>query len=135
MAKNDPEGAMTAARALAPRKPLAVLRMPRPALREGKVLVKVAACGVCRTDLHIADGELAQCRYPVTPGHEIVGYIVQGGTRFARGARIGIPWLAWTCGECEYCGSGRENLCDGARFIGCHVDGGYAEYVAADERY
>jgi len=99
------------------------------------VLVKVAACGVCRTDLHIADGELAQCHYPVTPGHEIVGHIVEGGARFDRGARVGIPWLAWTCGECEYCANGRENLCDGARFTGCHVDGGYAEYVVADERY
>jgi alcohol dehydrogenase, propanol-preferring len=135
MANDDPERSMSAARALEPRTPLAVVQVPCPPPRHGEVLVKVAACGVCRTDLHIADGELAQCHYPVTPGHEIVGHIVEGGSRFARGARIGIPWLAWTCGECEYCVSGRENLCDRARFTGCDVDGGYAEYVVADERY
>jgi propanol-preferring alcohol dehydrogenase len=93
------------------------------------VLVKVSACGVCRTDLHVADGELAQCRYPVTPGHEIVGRVVGSG------ARVGIPWLGWTCGACEYCRAGMENLCARARFTGCDLDGGYAEYVLADERY
>jgi propanol-preferring alcohol dehydrogenase len=93
------------------------------------VLIKVRACGVCRTDLHLVDGELPACRYPVTPGHEIVGTIV--GT----GARVGVPWLGWTCGECEYCRRGDENLCARARFTGCQLDGGYAEYVVADERF
>ena len=126
---------MKAARAEAPGAPLALreLAVPRPGL--GQILVKVKACGVCRTDLHIADGELAQCRYPVTPGHEIVGEVVQGGRRFAARDRVGIPWLAWTCGACEFCASGRENLCVEARFTGCHVDGGYADYVVADERF
>jgi propanol-preferring alcohol dehydrogenase len=103
------------------------LNIPEPG--PGQVLVKVAACGVCRTDLHLVDGELPACRYPVTPGHEIVGTVA--GT----GARVGIPWLGWTCGECEYCASGRENLCERARFTGCHLDGGYAGYVVADERF
>ena len=104
-----------------------MLAEPRPG--PGQVLVRVSACGVCRTDLHIADGELPQCRYPVTPGHEIVGRVVGSG------ARVGIPWLGWTCGGCEYCRTGRENLCERARFTGCHLDGGYAEYVVADERF
>jgi propanol-preferring alcohol dehydrogenase len=106
---------------------LETLDPPKPAL--GQVLIKVRACGVCRTDLHIVDGELPACRYPVTPGHEIVGTVVDSG------ARVGVPWLGWTCGRCEYCASGRENLCDKARFTGCHLDGGYAEYVLADERF
>ena len=104
-------------------------RLPRPEPGYGQVLVKVSACGVCRTDLHVVDGELPQCRPPITPGHEIVGTVV------GNGARVGIPWLGWTCGSCEYCRSGRENLCDGARFTGCQLDGGYAEYVIADERF
>jgi propanol-preferring alcohol dehydrogenase len=91
--------------------------------------VKVTACGVCRTDLHLVDGELPACRYPVTPGHEIVGTVVGSGRR------VGIPWLGWTCGECEHCRRGRENLCVRARFTGCHLDGGYAGYVVADERF
>jgi propanol-preferring alcohol dehydrogenase len=95
----------------------------------------VLACGVCRTDLHLVDGELPACRYPVTPGHEIVGRVVASGRRFQRGARVGIPWLGWTCGECDYCRRGRENLCERARFTGCHIDGGYAEYALADERF
>ena len=103
--------------------------LPAPQPGPGQVLVRVSACGVCRTDLHIADGELADCRYPVTPGHEIVGTVVGSG------ARVGIPWLGWTCGACDYCRSGRENLCERARFTGCHLDGGYAEYVVADERF
>jgi propanol-preferring alcohol dehydrogenase len=95
----------------------------------------VLACGVCRTDLHLVDGELPACRYPVTPGHEIVGRVVASGSRFPSGARVGIPWLGWTCGECDYCRRGRENLCERARFTGCHIDGGYAEYALADERF
>lgn len=95
----------------------------------GQVLIKIHACGVCRTDLHLVDGELPACRYPVIPGHEVVGTVV------ATGARVGVPWLAWACGECEYCRRGDENLCLHARFTGCHVDGGYAEYVVADGRF
>ncbi|HEU5176725.1 MAG TPA: zinc-dependent alcohol dehydrogenase family protein [Burkholderiales bacterium] len=100
-----------------------------PAPGPGQVLIRVRACGVCRTDLHLADGELPQCRAPVTPGHEVVGTVV------STGARVGVPWLGWTCGACEYCRSGRENLCERARFTGCHLDGGYAEYMVADERF
>jgi alcohol dehydrogenase, propanol-preferring len=103
------------------------LEIPEPG--PGQVLIRVRACGVCRTDLHLLDGELPACRYPITPGHEIVGTVVSSG------ARVGIPWLGWTCGACEYCTSGRENLCERARFTGCHLDGGYAEYVVADERF
>ena len=126
---------MRAARAAAPHAPLTIAEMETPRTGPGEVLVKVKACGVCRTDLHIADGELPQCRYPVTPGHEIVGAVAQGSPRFAAGERVGIPWLGWTCGICEFCRGGRENLCERARFTGCHVDGGYAEYVVADERF
>lgn len=113
----------------APGAPLAAETVSIPEPGPGQVLVKVHACGVCRTDLHIADGELADCRYPITPGHEIVGTVL--GTA----KRVGVPWLGWTCGACEYCRSGRENLCERARFTGCHLDGGYAEYVLADERF
>jgi propanol-preferring alcohol dehydrogenase len=120
---------MKAMRAHAPGSGLRLETLDPPTPRPGQVLVKVRACGVCRTDLHIVDGELAACRYPVTPGHEIVGTVVDTG------ARVGVPWLGWTCGTCEYCASGRENLCDKARFTGCHLDGGYAEYVVADERF
>jgi propanol-preferring alcohol dehydrogenase len=109
--------------------------MPTPTQGTGTLLVKVLACGVCRTDLHLVDGELPACRYPVTPGHEIVGRVVASGSRFAAGSRVGIPWLGWTCGECEFCKAGRENLCERARFTGCHIDGGYAEYALADERF
>lgn len=103
----------------------------------GEVLIKVAACGVCRTDLHIFDGDIG-ARLPVTPGHEIVGRVVRRGPdarRFAEGARVGVPWLGWTCGRCDHCLSGRENLCASARFTGFHRDGGYATYAIADERY
>ena len=113
----------------APRSPLR-LEDAEPAQPEpGQVLIKVRACGVCRTDLHLVDGELPQCRLPVTPGHEIVGTVIGSG------ARVGVPWLGWTCGECGYCRNRQENLCERARFTGCHVDGGYAEYVVADERF
>lgn len=126
---------MKAARFPAPGARLELHDLPVPVPAPGQVLVKVGACGVCRTDLHIADGELPQCRYPITPGHEVVGRVAAGGERFPAGARVGIPWLAWTCGRCRYCASGRENLCEEARFTGCHVDGGYAEYALADERF
>ena len=116
-------------RLTAPRTPLRLEEMEPAQPRPGQVLIKVLACGVCRTDLHLLDGELPQCRLPLTPGHEIVGTVVGSG------ARVGVPWLGWTCGECSLCREGRENLCESARFTGCHLDGGYAEYVVADERY
>jgi propanol-preferring alcohol dehydrogenase len=93
---------------------------------------------VCRTDLHIVDGELAQAKLPLIPGHQIVGTVTETGaevSRFALGERLGVPWLGWTCNECSYCSTGRENLCERARFTGYHVDGGYAEYAVADERF
>ena len=126
---------MRALRAPSPRRPLSLESIPEPEPGVGTVLVKVLACGVCRTDLHLVDGELPACRYPVTPGHEVVGQVVNAGERFPAGARVGIPWLGWTCGECEFCRRGRENLCERARFTGCHLDGGYAEYLVADERF
>jgi propanol-preferring alcohol dehydrogenase len=122
-----------------------VLDAPKEALRRtdtddpvpgpGQTLLRVHACGVCRTDLHIVDGELAHPNLPLVPGHQVVGEVVSGGARFEPGARVGVPWLGWTCGECRFCVAGQENLCDRARFTGYDVDGGYAEYVAADERF
>jgi propanol-preferring alcohol dehydrogenase len=122
----------------APGRPLrAVHDLADPEPGPGQALVAVRACGVCRTDLHIADGELRAPRYPVVPGHQIVGTVVEAGpdTDLRAGARIGIPWLAWTCGECRFCRSGRENLCERARFTGLDVDGGYATRTVADARY
>lgn len=110
--------------------------VPAPAL--GQVLVKVSACGVCRTDLHILDGELPHPSLPLVPGHEIVGVVERlgdGVVDLAVGDRVGIPWLGYSCGECAYCLAGRENLCPGARFTGYQIDGGYAEYTVADARY
>jgi alcohol dehydrogenase, propanol-preferring len=115
---------------------LAELPMPEP--RAGQVLVKVRACAVCRTDLHVVDGELTEPKLPIVPGHEIVGEVVRagpGGDRFRVGARVGIPWLGHTCGSCRFCTSGQENLCDFARFTGYQINGGYAEYTVADARY
>jgi alcohol dehydrogenase, propanol-preferring len=109
---------------------------PRPG--PGELLLQVRACGICRTDLHVADGELANPKLPLVLGHEIVATVVasgDGAARFAIGERVGVPWLGWTCGECRYCRSGRENLCDRARFTGYQIDGGYAEYTVADERF
>jgi propanol-preferring alcohol dehydrogenase len=119
----------------APGEPLRAAELPSPEPGPGQVLVAVDACGVCRTDLHVVDGELPDPKLPLVPGHQIVGRLVEGGSRFAPGDRIGIPWLGWTDGECRYCLSGRENLCDRARFTGYQLDGGYAELVAADERF
>jgi alcohol dehydrogenase, propanol-preferring len=99
-----------------------------PSARPGELLLRVRACGVCRTDLHIVDGELDRPKLPLVPGHQIVGETEDG-------RRLGVPWLGWTCGECLFCRSGRENLCDRARFTGFHLDGGYAEWVVADERF
>jgi len=112
-----------------PKAPLAPEEIPEPRRREGQMLLAVECCAVCRTDLHIVDGELAQPKLPLVPGHQIVGRDVKSGARF------GVPWLGWTCGVCAYCTSGRENLCDRARFTGYTLDGGYAQYVVADERF
>lgn len=104
----------------------------------GQILVRVSACGVCRTDLHIIDGELPALGRPIIPGHEIVGRVVGTGPGIEQlqiDDRVGIPWLGWTCGRCDYCTTGRENLCDQAKFTGYQLDGGYAEYVLADSRY
>lgn len=118
-----------------PGRPLRAARLPIPSVGEGDILVRVAACAVCRTDLHIVDGELAPHKSPVVPGHEIVGTVVAAGrlaTRFAPGQRVGIPWLGGACRHCRYCLAARENLCDVPVFTGYDRDGGYAEYVAAD---
>ena len=119
----------------APGRPLHEAELPDPEPGPGDVLVEVSACGVCRTDLHIADGELPDPKLPLVLGHQVVGRVRSGGELFAAGARVGIPWLGWTDGECLYCRSGRENLCDRARFTGYHRDGGYAELAVADERF
>ncbi len=114
----------------------AELSAPRPGPQQ--VLIAVRACAVCRTDLHVVDGELADPKLPLVLGHEIIGSVVEKGAevdRFAIGDRVGVPWLGWTCGVCEYCRSGRENLCDRARFTGYQIDGGYAELTVADQRY
>ncbi len=119
-------------------RPLALRAMPRPSPGPGELLIAVRACGVCRTDLHLVDGELPDPKQPVVPGHEIVGTVVQLGSGvagFAIGARVGVPWLGWTCGHCAYCTSGRENLCGEARFTGYQRDGGYAEFAVADARF
>jgi len=126
---------MRAMRLHAPGEPLRAERVPVPAPGPGQVLLRVSACGVCRTDLHVVDGDLTDGSYPLVPGHEIVGRVLRGGTRYPAGARVGVPWLGWTCGTCEYCASGRENLCEAARFTGYTLDGGYAEYAVADERF
>jgi len=114
--------------------PLRLAELPEPRAGAGQALLRVRACGVCRTDLHIVDGELARPKLPLVPGHQIVAEVVEG-ERFAVGSRVGVPWLAWTDGTCAFCRSGAENLCDAARFTGYDVDGGYAELAVADERY
>ncbi len=113
----------------APGRPLVERDLTLPEAGPGQLLVRVRACGVCRTDLHVVDGELPRPKLPLVLGHMVVGE-VEGS-----GARVGVPWLGWTCGECRYCLSGRENLCDRARFTGYTLDGGYAEWLVADERY
>jgi propanol-preferring alcohol dehydrogenase len=122
----------------APRRPLELREVPTPEPGPGQLLIAVRACGVCRTDLHVADGDLPNPKQPLILGHEIVGTVARlgaGVTGFAVGDRVGVPWLGWTCGECAYCLTGRENLCDTARFTGYQIDGGYAEYAVADARY
>jgi alcohol dehydrogenase, propanol-preferring len=115
--------------------PLREADLPAPEPGPGELLLEVAACGVCRTDLHIVDGELTEPKLPLVPGHQIVARVSGGGERFAAGDRVGVPWLGWTDGTCRYCRSGRENLCDHARFTGYQRDGGYAQMAVADERF
>jgi propanol-preferring alcohol dehydrogenase len=120
------------------RQPLARTEVPDPRPDDGQVLIEVSACAVCRTDLHIVDGDLDRPKPALIPGHEIVGIVTEtgaGADRFATGDRVGVPWLGWTCGVCEFCRSGRENLCDRARFTGYDIDGGFAELTVADERF
>ncbi|MGN6556710.1 MAG: zinc-dependent alcohol dehydrogenase family protein [Solirubrobacterales bacterium] len=120
------------------REPLRLAELPEPSAGPGQVLLDVRACGVCRTDLHILDGDLDEPKLPLVPGHQIVGIVREVGEgveRFAPGDRVGVPWLGWTDGTCRYCRSGRENLCDNAEFTGYDIDGGYAGVVAADARY
>jgi alcohol dehydrogenase, propanol-preferring len=115
--------------------PLRLAELPDPEPGPGEVLLQVAACAVCRTDLHILDGELDQPKLPLVPGHQIVARVLRGGERFQEGERVGVPWLGWTDGTCRYCRAGRENLCESARFTGYDRDGGYAELAVADERF
>jgi alcohol dehydrogenase, propanol-preferring len=119
----------------AQRAPLRSAELERPRPGPGEVAIEVHACGVCRTDLHVVDAELPDPKLPLVIGHQIVGRVADGGVRYAEGDRVGVPWLGWTCGECRYCRSGRENLCDRALFTGYTRDGGYAEHAVADERY
>jgi propanol-preferring alcohol dehydrogenase len=123
---------------LAPGSALVAEERPVPVPGPGEVLLEVAACGVCRTDLHLLDGDLPEARLPIVPGHEIVGIVAAHGpgtSRFPTGERVGVPWLGGTCGHCGHCASGHENLCDDAVFTGLHRDGGFARYAVADERY
>lgn len=122
----------------APGQPLRLREVPVPKPGKGQLLIRVRACGVCRTDLHIFDGELPNPKLPLILGHEIAGEVVQcgpGADRFSVGQRVGVPWLGETCGVCDYCRSGQENLCDNPRFTGYTIDGGFAEYTVADQRY
>ena len=122
----------------APGRPLRLADLPRPEPGPGQVLLSVRACGVCRTDLHVADGDLTNAKLPLILGHEIVGMVAAVGAgveRVREGDRVGVPWLGWTCGTCGYCRAGRENLCERARFTGYQLDGGYAEYAVADARF
>lgn len=122
----------------APGKPLREADVPTPEPGPGQVLIRIRACGLCRTDLHIMDGELKEPKLPLIPGHQLVGTVIAAGAgaeRFAQGTRIGVPWLGSTCHNCRYCLSGRENLCDQARFTGYQIDGGFAEYAVADQEF
>jgi alcohol dehydrogenase, propanol-preferring len=121
-----------------PGRPLRAADVEAPQPEAGQALVRVEACGVCRTDLHVVDGELPDPKLPLVPGHQIVGRVTEtgpGAELLGAGDRVGVPWLGWTCGRCRYCLSGRENLCDRGRFTGYQLDGGYAEYAAVDERF
>lgn len=119
----------------APGRPLRLAEVARPAPGPDQVLIKIAACAVCRTDLHVVDGDLKHAKLPLIPGHEIIGTVTQVGSdvaHLAEGSRVGVPWLGGTCGECRYCREGRENLCDRAQFTGYTLDGGFADYIAAN---
>lgn len=112
--------------------------VPRPEPEKGQILIKVHSCGICRTDLHVLDGDLTEPKLPLIPGHQIVGEIIdtsKASGRLAQGARVGVPWLGYSCGECKFCKTDRENLCDRARYTGYQIDGGFAEYCVADERF
>jgi propanol-preferring alcohol dehydrogenase len=115
--------------------PIHIVDMPVPVPREGEILIKVNACGVCRTDLHVIEGELPVLKQPIIPGHQVVGTVETAGRRFPKGARVGVPWLHSTDQTCEHCLSGNENLCEAATFTGHSVDGGYAEYIVAREDF
>lgn len=138
MGQRDRSGKMYGMQLQIPGHPLVPVELPIPEPGPGEILVRIQACGVCRTDLHVVDGELPDPKLPLIPGHEIVGTVEalgKGVERFTLGQRVGIPWLGFTCGACAYCRRGQENLCDEARFTGYQLDGGYAEYTVADERY
>jgi propanol-preferring alcohol dehydrogenase len=122
----------------AARQPLRLQAVAEPSPGPGQLLLRVRACAVCRTDLHVVDGELTEPKLPLIPGHEIVGTVIArgpGADRFAIGDRVGVPWLGWSCGSCDFCLAGQENLCDQARFTGYQIDGGYADHTVADERF
>jgi propanol-preferring alcohol dehydrogenase len=138
IARRNSEVEMRAQLFTGPGRPLVAAELPVPRPGPQQVLIKVRACAVCRTDLHVLDGELADPKLQLVPGHEIIGTVIEkgeGADRFAVGDRVGVPWLGWTCGVCDYCRGGRENLCDRARFTDYQIDGGYAELTVADERY
>jgi len=121
-----------------PRQKLRLAELEPPSPMPGQLVIRVHACAVCRTDLHVVDGELPDPKPRLVPGHEIVGTVAETGPgvdRFRIGERVGVPWLGWTCGVCDYCRSARENLCDQARFTGYQIDGGYAELTVADQRF
>ena len=121
-----------------PRQPLVAVDLPVPSPGPGQLLIRVRACGVCRTDLHVVDGELTEPKLPLVPGHQIVGTVEatgEGAARFSKGDRVGVPWLGGSCGRCRFCQSGRENLCDESHYTGYQIDGGFAELCVADERF
>jgi propanol-preferring alcohol dehydrogenase len=116
--------------------PLVLRELPRPVPAEGELLLRVRACGICRTDLHVVDGDLTEPSLPLVPGHQIVGEVIEArAPGYAAGDRVGVPWLGGSCGHCRYCSDERENLCDRARYTGYQIDGGFAEYATADARY
>lgn len=120
------------------RQPLEEVDLSDPRPEAGQLLIRVHACGICRTDLHIVDGELPEPKLPLVPGHQIVGIVEEAGSktgRFSPGDRVGVPWLGWSCGKCDFCRKGQENLCDQARYTGYQIDGGFAELCVADERF
>ncbi|MEA3296540.1 MAG: zinc-dependent alcohol dehydrogenase family protein [candidate division Zixibacteria bacterium] len=121
-----------------PGDPLRVADLPEPSPGPGELLLHVSVCGVCRTDLHVVDGDLTEPKLPIIPGHQIVGRVIrlgEGVTQFHRGDRVGVPWLGGSCRQCRYCQSGRENLCDNSRYMGYQIDGGFAELCVADEQF